>query len=1723
MRRAGRAFLRAVVVSLVAVAVGPVGTAMATPPTVTIESPANESATSPTPSFSGTAEAASGEVTLTIFKGLTKIRALETSALLGPWSVSVGPAEPLNAGTYTAQATQTNLASEPGTSESVTFTVEPTPCSAAPSITGQPTDQTVTAPAQATFSAAGSRPANCEAPTAQWFSEAPGESSFSPIGGAMSGSYTTPATTTAENGTKYMAVFTNSFGQGESSAATLTVEPPACAAVPSIKEQPTDQTVTAPAEASFTASGSTPENCKAPTVQWYSKAPGASGFSPIGGAHFDSYTTPATNTGENGTKYMAAFTNEEGTTNSNEATLTVEPRLSPKVTLKQPKSPSNDTTPQLSGTTTSDGAPVVVHIFSGNTQVAEASATPSGGNWSCTSPLLGEGTYTAEAIQEVEPGSVGGSNVVSFKVMTASPTVTLKAPTSPSNNTTPTFTGSASETTTVTVEIYKGATASGSVVATATATGTGGGWTSGHASPSLSSGEYAAIATQPSSVGNPTGTSGEVRFTVETASPTVTLDQPSSPSNDTTPSFSGFASDTTTITVDIYAGSKAAGSPVSTATAFGTGVTWTSGDASPALQEGTYTAVATQPSSLGNAPGVSAPVTFVVITASPTVKLNPQTSPSNNTTPTFSGEATETTTVTIDIYAGSTASGAVVSTAAATGTGHAWTSGHASPALTSGEYTAVATQPSSFGNPAGVSSPVRFEVDTSSPTVTLTQPAPLSNQATPSFTGTATALTTVTVEIYKGATVSGSVVATATATGTGGIWSSGKASPALPSGQYTAVATQPSPLGNPAGVSAPVTFTVETAAPKVTLVAPAGRSNNTTPSFTGTATDTEPVNIQVHEGATKTGKVVATATATGTGGTWTSGNVTPALKNGQYTVVATQASSLGNPPGESTPAIFEVSTTSPTVSLNQPKTPSNVTAPVFTGTASEPPGESTTITVQIHEGATKTGKTVATATAVSTATTPGIAAPWTSSAATPALANGQYTAVASQPSAFSNPTGESAPMTFTVDTTSPKVTLAAVKTPSNNTVPVFTGTATDTTAVTVEIHKGATTAGELAATATAASTAKTLGVAAPWTSSAATPALPSGQYTAVAMQTSSAGNAAGLSTPVTFTVDTTSPKVIVTPPTSPSNNRSPIFTGTASDTTPVVVHIMLGGAEVTSITATPSGGNWTTGKLTSELSTGKNTYTAVATQESSLGNPTGESVPVTFIVDTTAPKVTLNAPVSRSSNSSPIFTGTATDTTTVTVEIHSVTAKGAVVAKPTAVGTGGSWTASAPSPALPSGRYTAIAIQKSSIIGNPTGESTPATFTVDTEAPEVKLSGVPAWLNSPTPSFSGTTNESSEVVVEVQGRVTAKATTKAVGGSWTVGNLSPSLPDGEYTVKAVQQSVLGNHIGETASLPFRVDTVAPNVTLTSSSAGNGSESVSGSAGMFPGDLATVTAQLFSGPSISGSPIQGIAVNGSTGSWLTTFGGLGPGTYTARAIQSDQAGNTGVSAPTTFVIGGAGSTSAALSAPVASFTWFPAAPHTGEPVSLASSSTDATSPITAYAWDLAGNGVFAVGKQLISTSFATPGNHLVRLRVTDASGHSSAVAEAIAVTARPLPIIHPFPIVRITSTDTSSGVLVHLLKVQAPSGARISVTCEGRGCPMKSAARVAVAHKGKVPPVEFSRFERSLSAGVTLVIRVSKSGEIGKYTSFAVRRGKLPLRVDTCLAAGGVKSMACPLS
>ncbi len=437
------------------------------------------------------------------------------------------------------------------------------------------------------------------------------------------------------------------------------------------------------------------------------------------------------------------------------------------------------------------------------------------------------------------------------------------------------------------------------------------------------------------------------------------------------------------------------------------------------------------------------------------------------------------------------------------------------------------------------------------------------------------------------------------------------------------------------------------------------------------------------------------------------------------------------------------------------------------------------------------------------------------------------------------------------------------------------------------------------------------------------------------------------------------------------------------------------------------------------------------------------------------------------------------------------------------------------------------------IVAGPVGAAIAAPPSVTIESP---LNG--SVHENQTPSFSGhAALLGGEVTLKIYrgtsatGPVIQELSTLLLSpyGTWSLGPTEP-LEIGIYYTAQAAQTNLASETGTSSPVIFAVATaqsVAPTVTLDSltSPSSNTRPSFTGTASA----LTPVTVQIHAGVTARGTVVSAATATGSGARWISVDASpaLSIGQYTAVATQAGSllGHPIGRSEPVTFTVSSpTPGAVASIGPPVGSFTWFPSVPQTGASVSLVSTSTDAVSPIVGIAWALMSNGSFQDGGPVLTTSFSTPGAHVVRLRVTNAYGLSSVATETIKVIGRVASLMQPFPVVRIAGTETASGVKLRLLTVQqVPVGARITVRCRGRGCPIKSERRVAVFKRRGVAPVEFRRFERSLRFGVTLEILVAKPGEIGKYTRFAIRRGKLPARVDMCLDPAGVKPLVCPSS
>jgi hypothetical protein len=261
--------------------------------------------------------------------------------------------------------------------------------------------------------------------------------------------------------------------------------------------------------------------------------------------------------------------------------------------------------------------------------------------------------------------------------------------------------------------------------------------------------------------------------------------------------------------------------------------------------------------------------------------------------------------------------------------------------------------------------------------------------------------------------------------------------------------------------------------------------------------------------------------------------------------------------------------------------------------------------------------------------------------------------------------------------------------------------------------------------------------------------------------------------------------------------------------------------------------------------------------------------------------------------------------------------------------------------------------------------------------------------------------------------------------------------------------------------------------------------------------------------------------------------------------------------------------------VVDFSYEPAAPTAGEPVTFTSTSTLET-PIVIEAWDFNADARIDQAGHSVKQTFDSSGTYRVVLWVRDEAGTVKSTSKLVTVssdspappqppppappqppvvvepsppppTSQPAPIprpppapmpplpttgssaplaIVPFPVVRIAGSYTTLGVRLRLLAVTAPAGVRITVRCHGSGCPFRRRGPFVVRASGTRPVgggryVRIQGFSgRLLKPGVRLQVFVARENRIGKYTSFKIRRRHPPLRVDRCLRPGGASVISC---
>jgi hypothetical protein len=228
------------------------------------------------------------------------------------------------------------------------------------------------------------------------------------------------------------------------------------------------------------------------------------------------------------------------------------------------------------------------------------------------------------------------------------------------------------------------------------------------------------------------------------------------------------------------------------------------------------------------------------------------------------------------------------------------------------------------------------------------------------------------------------------------------------------------------------------------------------------------------------------------------------------------------------------------------------------------------------------------------------------------------------------------------------------------------------------------------------------------------------------------------------------------------------------------------------------------------------------------------------------------------------------------------------------------------------------------------------------------------------------------------------------------------------------------------------------------------------------------------------------------------------------------------------------------APVVSLSASPATPAVGAPVTFTATASDPDGTVAAIDWDIDGDGQFDDGTGAVVTrSFGISGSRVVSVRATDNAGVATIAFRTLEVTgssegqsgagaaggsptaaasSAKLPMLNPFPVVRIRGVILRGFARLSLLSIKAPTGARVKVICHGDGCPKKKSVVLRVA-SGR-SSVRVRSLERRLRAGAVIEVFVTAPGRIGKYARITIRAHAAPARRDLCLQPGKSKPVAC---
>lgn len=433
--------------------------------------------------------------------------------------------------------------------------------------------------------------------------------------------------------------------------------------------------------------------------------------------------------------------------------------------------------------------------------------------------------------------------------------------------------------------------------------------------------------------------------------------------------------------------------------------------------------------------------------------------------------------------------------------------------------------------------------------------------------------------------------------------------------------------------------------------------------------------------------------------------------------------------------------------------------------------------------------------------------------------------------------------------------------------------------------------------------------------------LPEGEHEAVVVITDPVGNDSDPSDPIGFIVDTT-------PPVKPTidsvfddaglktgnltngevtDDSTPAFTGTAEKNS--LVHIIVNGKEVDSVTADPTGKwTWTPSPA---LTNGHYDVKVVAEDKAGLRSEPSDAfsfelvaggIPpapaITDVIDDVDAHVGTVQQGGITNDDKPTITGTGQDG--MTIYLYDGT-------NPTPVGsavvTGGTWTIDFDT-ALSQGEHRFRAVAENAV-GNRSPETGEWVIIVDSVKPlaptDIELwddFGTPGIIadngttDDNTPTYRGKGDANGTAIIDLGNGTTVRVPVDG-SGNWSY-TPAPALEDGDYTWKVAIEDKAGNVGPESAPIHFTVDTSHNGVSISHVEDDEGELKSNLASGSHTDDTTpTVVGRATPGAEVKvyldGNFVDSVIADPATGVWKYTFN---PALTTDKTYQITASENTG---------------------------------------------------------------------------------------------------------------------------------------------------------------------------------------------------------------------------------------